>query len=137
MYKNPDYKDKYYYAYITDLKYINDKMTEIYIKTDVFQTWQFDFIYKECFVEREHVNDDTIGKHTIPEGLETGEYICNSHIKDSTMDSYSGDLCFIMACTSEPISRKCFRNSCTFTEYIMEYIRVLHIIVMMMKVLLI
>ena len=71
MYKNPDYKDKYYYAYITDMKYINDKMTEITIKTDVFQTWQFDFIYKESLVEREHVNNDTIGLHTIPENLET------------------------------------------------------------------
>lgn len=50
-------------------------MTNIYIETDVFQTWQFDFIYKRSFVEREHVNDDTIGLHTIPEGIETGEYI--------------------------------------------------------------
>lgn len=86
MYKNPDFKDKYYYAYITDMKFINPNMTEITIKTDVFQTWQFDFIYKECFVEREHVNDDTIGKHTIPEGLETGEFILNNKEYVSDLD---------------------------------------------------
>jgi hypothetical protein len=83
MYKNPDFKDKYYYAYITDIKFINPDMTEIKIKTDVFQTWQFDFIYKECFVEREHVNNDSVGLHTIPEGLETGEFIVNKREKFS------------------------------------------------------
>ena len=40
--------------------------------------------------------------HTIPENLETGEDICNSHSKDSTMDSYATDLCYVMASTSIP-----------------------------------
>lgn len=78
MYKNTNYSNKWFYAFITDMKYINDSMTEITIKTDVWQTWQFDIEYKNCFVEREHVNDDTVGKHTVPEGLETGEYITES-----------------------------------------------------------
>lgn len=75
MYQNENYSDKWFYAFITKMEYVNDNMTNIYIKQDVFQTWQFDLIYKRCFVEREHVNDDTIGKHTVPEGLETGEYV--------------------------------------------------------------
>ena len=108
MYKNPDFKDKYYYAYITDMKFVNPDMTEITIKTDIFQTWQFDFIYKQSFIEREHVNDDSVGKHTIPEDLEVGEYICNSHVKDETMESYSEDLCMVMASTSTPEARSCF-----------------------------
>lgn len=77
MYRNSAYSDKWFYAYIEDMKYTNDKLTDIKIKTDVFQTFQFDITFKASFVEREHVNDDTIGLHTIPEGLETGEYICN------------------------------------------------------------
>ena len=75
MYKNDNYSDKWFYAFITKMEYVNDNMTNVYIKQDVFQTWQFDLVYKRCFVEREHVNDDTIGKHTIPEGLETGDYV--------------------------------------------------------------
>ena len=75
MYQNENYSNKWFYAFITRMEYVNDHMTNIYIKQDVFQTWQFDLVYKKCFVEREHVNDDTIGKHTIPEGLETGDYI--------------------------------------------------------------
>lgn len=78
VYCNEAQSNKYYYCYITNLKYINDEMTEISIETDVFQTWQFDIIYKEMFVEREHVNSDEVGEHTVPEGLELGEYVVNS-----------------------------------------------------------
>ena len=114
MYKNENYGNKWFYAYIDEMRYINDGMTEIRIKTDVFQTWQFDFEFKRSFVEREHVSDDTIGRHTIPEGLETGEYISNAHETDTFMDSYSEDLCYIMGATSEPISRNCKYNACGF-----------------------
>ena len=78
MYKNDSYKDKWFYAFVTDCKYINDGTTELTIETDVFQTWQFDLSYMNSFIEREHVSNDTIGSHTIPEGLETGDYVCNA-----------------------------------------------------------
>ena len=73
MYQNTNYSNKWFYAFITKMEYENDETTKIYIETDVFQTWQFDIVYKASFVEREHVNDDTIGKHTIPENLDIGE----------------------------------------------------------------
>lgn len=79
MYRNNSYSDKWFYAYIRNITYINDNMTSIELETDVFQTWQFDIVYRRSFVEREHVSDDTIGLHTIPEGLETGEYIANTY----------------------------------------------------------
>lgn len=78
MYQNDAYTNKWFYAFITGMEYVNDNMTYITIKTDVYQTWQFDMVWKRSFIEREHVNDDTIGKHTVPEQLETGDYICNS-----------------------------------------------------------
>lgn len=74
MYRNKNYSNKWFYAFIEGMEYVNDSMTAIKIKTDTFQTWQFDLTYKRCFVEREHVNDDTAGAHTVPEGLEIGEY---------------------------------------------------------------
>lgn len=86
MYKNNNYSNKWFYAYITGMEYENDNCTRIYIKTDVFQTWQFDLTYMRSFVEREHVNDDTLGKHTVPENLETGEYIVNAHLSDDYND---------------------------------------------------
>lgn len=55
MYKNNNYSDKYFYAFITGMEYVNNNTTFIYITTDVFQTWQFDFIFKESFIEREMI----------------------------------------------------------------------------------
>ena len=56
MYQNDNYSDKWFYAFIVNMEYVNDSMTNIYIKTDVFQTWQFDLIYKQSFIEREMIN---------------------------------------------------------------------------------
>ena len=84
--QNKPYNYKYYFYYITDMTYINDEMTEVQIKLDVFQTYQFEFNYKKCFVEREHVNSDNVGEHTYPEGLELGEYVVNTYkaFRDNT-----------------------------------------------------
>lgn len=77
MYRNTNYGSKWFYAFITDMQYINDNMTAITIKTDCWQTWCFDITLKKSFVEREHVADDTFGKNTVPEGLDTGDFVCN------------------------------------------------------------
>ena len=98
MYQNEAYTDKWFYAFITNMEYVNDKMTYITIKTDVFQTWQFDMNWKKSFIEREHVNDDTIGLHTIPEGLETGDYVVNNYQRIfNGVDTY-----IIIACSDAP-----------------------------------
>ena len=81
MYRNTAYSSKWFYAFITDLTYVNDSVTDVTIKTDVWQTWQFDLVYKATFVEREHVSDDTIGLHTLPENLELGELYQNTATK--------------------------------------------------------
>lgn len=85
MYQNENYTNKWFYAFITGMRYINDNMTEISIKTDVWQTWGFDIEVGQSYVEREHVNDDTIGLHTYPEGLETGEYTIKESISGGLM----------------------------------------------------
>lgn len=80
MYRNDAFSNKWFYAFITDMEYLNDNVTAISIKTDAFQTWQFDLNYKPCLIDREHTNDDTIGAHTLPEGLELGEYVINGDV---------------------------------------------------------
>ena len=89
MYRNTEYSDKWFYAYITDIQYLNDSVSAVSIKTDVWQTWQFDLTFKPVFVEREHVNDDTIGLHTIPENIETGEYVVNGAVVNSDLNPSS------------------------------------------------
>lgn len=75
MYRNTSFNDKWFYAYITNIEYANHNVAFISIEQDCFQTWQFDIEYKQCFVEREHVDDDRVGVNRISEGLELGEYI--------------------------------------------------------------
>lgn len=87
MYRNDNYSSKWFYAFITDMEYASDHMTFVTIKTDVYQTWQFDLTFKRSFVEREHVNDDTVGANTVPEGLEYGDYISNGFVRDESMTS--------------------------------------------------
>lgn len=99
MYQNTKYSNKWFYAFIKDLKYVNDETTEIYIETDVLQTWETDYTLKQSFVEREHVVDDTIGTHTLPENVEKGEYVCNQHYVDEDLDDVMTDLCYIVAST--------------------------------------
>lgn len=74
MYRNDAYGDKWFYAFIESMEYANDNVTFVKIRTDVWQSWQFSLTYKPTFVEREHVNDDIEGLHTVPENLELGEY---------------------------------------------------------------
>ena len=76
FYLNSGFTDaKPYYCFIDRIEYVNENCSDIYFHTDVFQTWYFQIVWNKCFVEREHVNSDTAGEHTVPEGLETGEYI--------------------------------------------------------------
>ena len=77
MYRNDAYSDKWFYAYIVNMEYVNDNMTMITIKSDVWQCWQFELTYKPCLIDREHTNNDTVGNNTLPEGLELGEMVCN------------------------------------------------------------
>lgn len=77
MYRNKSHGNKWFYAFIDNIRYVNDNMSAIKISTDAWQTYGFDLTWHASYVEREHVNDDTIGLHTIPEGLDTGEYVCN------------------------------------------------------------
>ena len=78
FYKNTGFTTKYYYCFITNMEYVNENATRITFETDVYQTYMFDIVKKACFVEREHVNDDTIGANTTHEGLDTGEFIVNN-----------------------------------------------------------
>ena len=95
FYKNTGFTNKYYFCFITNMEYVNENCTRITFETDCYQTWLFQIEYKQSFVEREHVNDDTVGLHTVPENLETGEYIVNSRDYYNGLDS----LMYVIQCT--------------------------------------
>lgn len=69
MYRNTNYSNKWFYAYITNMTYENNNCTYINIKTDVFQTWQFDITFQTSFIARQHTSDDTLGAYCEPEPI--------------------------------------------------------------------
>lgn len=98
-YQNYDYSNKWFFAWIDDIKYVNDGACEIIFSIDVFSTWFSNTTITSCLVEREHVNDDTVGLHTIPEGLEHGDYIINSEKRCPVME----DLDIVVASQLDPV----------------------------------
>ena len=71
--KNTGYSNKWFYAFITDVTYLADNTCLISFDYDIFQTWFYDTTVNPSYVEREHVNDDTIGANTVPENVVMGD----------------------------------------------------------------
>ena len=54
MYQNTAIPGRWFYAFITRMDYVNDGVTNVYIETDVYQTWYLDCEILPSYVEREH-----------------------------------------------------------------------------------
>lgn len=73
-FKNSNYENKWFYAFVDQVEYVNNNTVDVHYTIDVLQTWAMDYSLLECFIERQHTITDEVGEHTVPEGLETGEY---------------------------------------------------------------
>ena len=73
IFQNSAFGNKYFYAFIDSIDYINNNCTEISYSIDVMQTWLFDFTMQQSFVEREHSSSDEFGENVIPENLGSGD----------------------------------------------------------------
>lgn len=105
MFKNTSFENKWFYAFIIHVEYVNNLTWEIQFELDVMQSWMFDYELEQCFVEREHSATDTIGDNLVPENLEIGDYISEGISKcidgDDTSQSSSllDPLSLVFACT--------------------------------------
>lgn len=87
---------KTFYFWIVAKNFLSRETTELTIQIDVFQTWQFDFNFAPCMIEREHVDVDGYGWYTIPEDFELGDYMT---ILRKEVDFLTQNPCFILAHT--------------------------------------
>lgn len=71
-----DNRDRWYYAFVTSARRINNNCIELTYQLDVMQTWHFDYTVAACYVEREHTASDELFEHTIPEPVGSGEFVC-------------------------------------------------------------
>lgn len=74
-----DNKAKWFYAFIRSVEYINEQVTEVEYEIDEIQTWCFEVSdedrFAECFIERQHAENDAVGSNLVPEPLNVTENI--------------------------------------------------------------
>ena len=76
MFKNTSYGEKWFFAFVNSVEYVNDNVTDIYYELDMMQTWMFEYTLSQCMVEREHSVTDKIFENTKPENIGYGELMC-------------------------------------------------------------
>lgn len=77
-FQNSSFGNKWFYAFIDDVTYVNNITSEISYTIDVIQTWITEMDLQQCFVEREHSETDAIGDNIIPENIDPGTMILES-----------------------------------------------------------
>ena len=108
-FQNSNYGDKIFYAFITNVEYVNPNTSAISFVIDEWQTWCFDITFMPTFIERKHCqrwnSDGSPVINTIDEGLDYGsEYITKDH------EQYNNDLYWICFVTSLVTSESDNRN---------------------------
>lgn len=93
-FQNPDYDNKWFFAWIDEVIYRGDNATEITFTIDAWSTWFGSWTKKTCYIERQHVLNDAIGANTVPENLDVGDVIEESYDEDGT---YSNNISFYIA----------------------------------------
>lgn len=89
MFQNSNFGNKWFYAFITSVEYVNNTVSEIHFEIDVMQTWYFDYTLKECFVEREHSATDVVGDNLTSEPVDLGSIICTNVEGTGAFGSYT------------------------------------------------
>lgn len=95
MFQNTAYGNKWFYAFIKEIEYVSNGACQVTYVLDVMQTWFFDFTLQQCFVEREHTQNDAIGANTVPEGLEQGPYYVDTWGYWGTSPTLRDNICIV------------------------------------------
>lgn len=96
-FQNPNYSNKWFFAWIEHVEFKSQNCCEITYVVDAWSTWFGYWNQKPCYVIREHVNDDEIGLHTIPENLELGDYVLNSRKEDFMAEINNFAICMAVS----------------------------------------
>lgn len=81
MFRNTNFGDKWFYAFVTDVEYVNNSCAELKYEIDPIQTFMFDYSLQPCYVEREHSATDNIGDNLVDEKINVGELVPYSRSK--------------------------------------------------------
>ena len=74
-FRNASFENKWFYAFVVSVDYINNGCTEISFVLDELMSWMGSFSLGQCLVIREHTATDDYYEHLIEEDLPTGDYV--------------------------------------------------------------
>lgn len=79
MFRNTGFSSKWWYAFITSVRYINNGCYEITYEIDVLQSYMFEIDWTtQVYVEREHPTSDALFSSLTEENIPCGEYVFSS-----------------------------------------------------------
>lgn len=101
MFNNTSYSNKWFYAFVTDVEYVNNATSIIYYEIDVMQTWlpNVDYNTGKWFVEREHSVNDALFENTQPENLELGTNVVANGFEE--LDLSELDVCMLTSMNAD------------------------------------
>lgn len=67
MFQNTSFGNKWFYAFVTNVEYINNETTQVTFEIDRIQTWWFDVELRPCMVIRQHAVNDGVYVNCEPE----------------------------------------------------------------------
>ena len=79
MFQNTAYSNKWFYAFITSVEYVNNNMCKITFEIDIVQTWYNEWNFRSCFVERETTATDGMFEHLVNENFNLSDYVVTSY----------------------------------------------------------
>lgn len=104
MFKNKAFGNKWFYAFITNVNYLNPNTSIVNFEIDVFQTWYLDVNWQPSYVEREHQtrwnSDGSPVINTIPEGLDYGSDYLIKSVSDISSLTIKGQVSWIILCVA-------------------------------------
>ena len=122
MFQNTNYGNKWFYAFITSVEFVNNDVSEVTFEIDVMQTWLVNDDYQlgKQFIERQHARTDEIGENIVAEPVDVGEYVNSEY---DVLKNVS-DLCVVVGTSWIPndfthaiwADRQLTINLCAFTN---------------------
>ena len=88
----PQREDKYYYAFVDEIRFTSNTVFEVDYTVDVLQTFLFaggGCTLNKCYIERTHTQTDTVGAHIEPEPITSDRYVFTN---GSVTHFYGGDV---------------------------------------------
>lgn len=96
MFQNTNFGNKWFYAFVTDVEYVNNSCAELKYEIDVMQTFMLDYSMPPVYVEREHTETDVAGDNVVEEGINVADLVPYKGQKYELTYDFSEITIFIM-----------------------------------------